>query len=71
MSLDNTHGFSSPPEVESPPARPQGASRLRAWFAYHITRRIREYGVVVLLDMFLVTAAFELATLLRFVSGSF
>jgi FlaA1/EpsC-like NDP-sugar epimerase len=68
MSLDNKHGFSTPPEVEPSSERLQGASRLRAWFAYHITRRIREYGVVVLLDMFLVTAAFELATLLRFVN---
>ncbi|HLW01592.1 MAG TPA: SDR family NAD(P)-dependent oxidoreductase [Ktedonobacterales bacterium] len=68
MSLNNTKGFSSPPEEPSSPEQLQGTARLRAWFAYHIIRRIREYGIVVILDIILVTAAFELATLLRFVN---
>jgi FlaA1/EpsC-like NDP-sugar epimerase/lipopolysaccharide/colanic/teichoic acid biosynthesis glycosyltransferase len=63
MSLNNRPGFSSPPAEEL-----QGAARLRAWVAYHVIRRIREYGFVVVLDVFLVTAAFELATVLRFVN---
>ncbi len=44
----------------------KGESKLRVWITFHILRRIRSYSLAVLLDLFLVTVALELATLLHF-----
>ncbi len=68
MSLDRKKEGSALPAEPSASGPQQGGSRVRAWLAFHIVRRIRAYGVIVLLDVVLVTAAFELATLLRFVN---
>jgi FlaA1/EpsC-like NDP-sugar epimerase/lipopolysaccharide/colanic/teichoic acid biosynthesis glycosyltransferase len=69
MLVDKTRESLSPPEASFPPEGQQKyGSRVSAWIAYHFFRRIRSYGVAVTLDIILVTAAFELATLLRFIN---
>jgi FlaA1/EpsC-like NDP-sugar epimerase len=57
------------PGQPAPPRRwtPQ---RLLGWGIGQIARRIRHYGVAVLLDILIVALAFEAATLLRFIGTS-
>jgi FlaA1/EpsC-like NDP-sugar epimerase/lipopolysaccharide/colanic/teichoic acid biosynthesis glycosyltransferase len=68
MLVDKNKEIVSLPEEPTSTEPQQQEAGLRAWIAYHIIRRIRSYGVAVTLDIVLVTAAFELATLLRFVN---
>ncbi len=62
-------GFTSHSAVAetTAPASPKGWATIERWVQYHTLRRIRSYGLAVLLDALTVTAAFEVAMLLRFV----
>lgn len=45
-------------------------THLRQLFQYHVVRRVRSYGVSVALDVLIVTAAFESATVVRFIDNT-
>ena len=68
MPVEKKRVFSPLQEAQPASEQPVDESGLRSWLAYQIVRRMRQYGAAVALDVVLVTAAFELATVLRFVN---